>query len=209
MTHIVLAGDSIFDNAVYVDKEKSVIELLSSILPNNTEATLIAVDGSITNNVSNQLQKLSQNATHLFISCGGNDALGIKNMLQEPSQSMAHSLERLTQIRHAFSAKYQSMLHQAKKLVDNVVVCTIHDSVPDFDPRAITALALFNEVILREAVSFGIPVMDLRITCNEPGDYSSISPIEPSEQGGRKIANLILSIVTTHDFSNNQSTIYT
>ena len=50
-----------------------------------------------------------------------------------------------------------------------------------------TALAPFNDVILREATAHGLSVLDLRLVCDEPGDYSTVSPIEPSAQGGRKI----------------------
>ena len=37
--HIVLIGDSIFDNGGYVDESDSVIEQLNRKLPENTKAT--------------------------------------------------------------------------------------------------------------------------------------------------------------------------
>jgi hypothetical protein len=45
MPHIVLLGDSIFDNAAYVPGEPPVIEQLRAHLPKNWQATLLAVDG--------------------------------------------------------------------------------------------------------------------------------------------------------------------
>ena len=51
MNHIVLLGDSIFDNAAYVGGGPDVIEQLKSILPRDWQATLLAVDGSVTTDV--------------------------------------------------------------------------------------------------------------------------------------------------------------
>ncbi|MUI14097.1 hypothetical protein GJV26_16770 [Massilia dura] len=57
------------------------------------------------------------------------------------------------------------------------------------------ALALFNGVILYEAVMQGIPVFDLRLVCTEPANYAASSPIEPSFEDGRKIAAAIAQLV--------------
>jgi hypothetical protein len=55
-------------------------------------------------------------------------------------------------------------------------------------------LALFNDRITRAAFSRGLPLIDLRLICNEEGDYAN--PIEPSVQGGAKIAAAITTLVT-------------
>lgn len=47
MAHLVLLGDSIFDNAAYVPGGEPVIEQLRSRLPRTDRATLLARDGSI------------------------------------------------------------------------------------------------------------------------------------------------------------------
>ena len=54
MKHIVLAGDSIFDNAGYVDKDDAVIDQTSAKLSGSDKASLIAVDGDITADVLTQ-----------------------------------------------------------------------------------------------------------------------------------------------------------
>jgi hypothetical protein len=70
-------------------------------------------------------------------------------------------------------------------------VCTIYDAnFPPPEGQAITAgLTLFNDAITRAAFSRGLPLIDLRLICDEPADYAN--PIEPSEQGGDKIAAAI------------------
>ena len=51
--HIVLVGDSIFDNEVYVGRSgKSVIQHLTDKIPRDWKATLIAVDGDVVGGVT-------------------------------------------------------------------------------------------------------------------------------------------------------------
>ena len=64
MSHIVLLGDSIFDNAVYVPGEPPVIDQVRERIAKTDSATLLAVDGDITSDVANQLSGLPDNATH-------------------------------------------------------------------------------------------------------------------------------------------------
>ncbi|HTN04367.1 MAG TPA: hypothetical protein VL132_20925, partial [Planctomycetaceae bacterium] len=75
MDHIVLLGDSIFDNAAYVPAGEPVIEQLRARLPPESRASLLASDGAVVPSVLRQLEKLPNDATHLVVSAGGNDAL--------------------------------------------------------------------------------------------------------------------------------------
>ena len=91
MDHIVLRGDSIFENASYVPGKPAVIEQLRRNLPGNYEATLLAVDGDVTSDVIGQTKRLPEDMTHLVISCGGNDALQHLDILYEPVRSVAEA----------------------------------------------------------------------------------------------------------------------
>jgi hypothetical protein len=44
-------------------------------------------------------------------------------------------------------------------------------------------------------------VLDLRMICTEPDDYSEVSPIEPSAMGGEKLAAKMVAAILKHDFS--------
>src|SRR5437763_7003051 len=81
MSHVVLLGDSIFDNAAYVPGRPPVVEQLRRALPAGWRATLLAVDGHTTADVAGQLARLPADATHLVVSVGGNDALGASAVL--------------------------------------------------------------------------------------------------------------------------------
>jgi hypothetical protein len=49
---------------------------------------------------------------------------------------------------------------------------------------------MFNDLILRVAFEHHASAIDLRLVCNENADYAN--PIEPSGQGGMKIAKAIV-----------------
>lgn len=208
MGHVALLGDSIFDNASYVPSEPSVIEQLRDKLPYGWKATLLAVDGDVTLDVLRQVTDLPEDVSHLVISCGGNDALRCIEVLSEEAKSVGEALARLTDIKLEFQQNYRRMLSQVAALGKSVAVCTVYDTVPGVTSREITALSLFNEVILREAFSFQLPVVDLRLLFTEASDYSYLSSIEPSSVGGRKIADAISRLVMHHDYATGQSKIY-
>jgi hypothetical protein len=56
MNHLVLLGDSIFDNAAYVPGGPDVRAQLQERLPHDWRVTLLAVDGHRTSDVAGQLQ---------------------------------------------------------------------------------------------------------------------------------------------------------
>lgn len=147
MAHVVLLGDSIFDNAAYVPDGPVVRDQLSAILPAEWSASLLAVDGDVTADVERQLERVPADATHLVVSCGGNDAL-VHNLplLSEGAGSIAEVLDRFAGIRAEFCQKYRYMLKRVVATNLNVTVCTVYDCIPNLAPSAHPALSMFNEV---------------------------------------------------------------
>ena len=209
MNHAVLLGDSIFDNAIYVPGKPPVIEQLRKNLPADWRATLLAVDGNVTADVPHQLERLPDDATHLIVSCGGNDALRHASMLYQSAGSVAEVLANFTSIRTSFQQTYHQIIEPLTDLKRHLAVCTVYDCVPGMEGIPMTALAMFNEIILREAFMAKIPVIDLRLICPEAADFSEISAIEPSSIGGEKIVKAIVRLLTNHKFESKQSIIYT
>ena len=209
MAHFVLLGDSIFDNGVYVPGHPDVAQQLRAELGSGDQATLLAVDGNVTADVARQLSRLPKDATHLFISVGGNDALRSSGLLHERVHSVAEGVDRLRRVVCQFSSQYAEMLSSVARHNRPTTVCTVYDSIPGLEPAAVTALGAFNEVILRSAFQRGLPVIDLRLVCSQASDYSARSPIEPSHLGGAKIARAIAAVLREHDFSRIRTTVYT
>lgn len=199
MKHIVLLGDSIFDNAPYVDQGGSVLEQLQQIVSDECKVTLLAVDGDVTNDVASQLDELPSDATHLFVSCGGNDALQSATVLHEQVSTVAESLNKLNSVRQSFRSDYQQILNRLIAIQKDFTICTIYNTVPNIETSELTALALFNEVILEEGIKSNIAIIDLRVVFNKAEDYSQLSPIEPSAIGAKKIAEIIWGIVSENN----------
>ncbi len=208
MSHVVLLGDSIFDNAGYVPDERSVIEQMRSHLPPDWQATLLAVDGDVTEDVLRQTRRLPGSATHLALSCGGNDAIRRSGILKEKIDSVAEGFEVAAYLRREFRTNYRKTLEHLLSFEKSLAVCTVYDAVPGLSEAEKSALALFNEVILKEAFAEKLPVVDLRLICDDAEDYSALSPIEPSAIGGDKITQVIADLLYTHNFSARRSVIY-
>ncbi|HEX6396208.1 MAG TPA: SGNH/GDSL hydrolase family protein [Steroidobacteraceae bacterium] len=192
MTHIVLLGDSVFDNAAYTAGQPAVRDHLGSMLPRGSQATLRAVDGSRIADLPAQLERVPADATHLVVSVGGNDALANRDLLATRVNSTTEALELFGQRAASFEAGYRSAISRATASGKPLTLCTIYNgNLESSEARvARVALMIFNDAILRVGFELGIDVIDLRLVCAEPGDYAN--PIEPSGSGGSKIARAIL-----------------
>lgn len=198
LPHVVLLGDSVFDNAVYVEAGHAVIDRLRLKLPMEWKSTLLACDGSVVSDVISQFSNLPLDVSHIVISCGGNDALGQLGIMQQPVATIFEALQHLKKMQSLFISDYVRLLDNAlDKVVPQISVCTIYDSVPGLDREILMTLALFNDVIIRSAIERRLPLLDFRLLLNHAEDYSRISSIEPSEIGSEKIAQAICNLVLT------------
>jgi hypothetical protein len=192
MPHIVLLGDSVFENRAYTKGAPDVAAHLRELLPGGSAVTLCAVDGATTYDVGHQFDRVPPEVTHLVLSLGGNDALMNADLLDLPVRSTAEALDLFRDRVMAFETSYGHAMEALLLLGRPTTVCTIyHGNLgPNEAARAGTALALFNDVILRTALRHGVDVIDLRFVCDQPSDFAN--PIEPSGTGGRKIAAAII-----------------
>jgi len=189
--HIVLLGDSIFDNGSYTRGEPDVAGHLSSVIPWTWRATLLAVDGATTASAGAQLDRIPDDATHLVLSIGGNDALLNSDLLETRVCSSTEVLLMFASRREAFEQMYRRLVARVMSFGRDVTICTIYNGAldPELARPARVALMTFNDVILRVAFANRASVIDLRSICVERSDYAN--PIEPSGPGGWKIAAAI------------------
>jgi lysophospholipase L1-like esterase len=210
MGHVVLLGDSVFDNQAYIAPgEPAVIAQLQERLPDGWQAILIAVDGSVTADIPAQLEGLPSDATYFVVSVGGNDALQHIDMLNDAARSVAEVYNRVAAIGEQFERDYRLMLTAVRARNLPTAVCTIYNgNFPDpaIQRLAVTGLTVFNDCILRVAFESGLPVLDLRLICTAPTDYAN--PIEPSAAGGAKIAEVIATMVAEHDFIRSRTEVF-
>jgi hypothetical protein len=189
MGHVVLLGDSVFDNAGYLrGAGPDLLTQLRPRLPQAWQATRLAKGGSVASDVPGQIGALPRDATHLVISAGGNDAGRREGVLGEAARSVAEALARIADIREAFARDYAAMLDAALARGLPVAVCTVYDPrFPEPGRRrvSVVALAAFNDIITREAFARGLALIDLRLVCRREEDFAA--PTGPSVEGGAKI----------------------
>jgi hypothetical protein len=193
--HVVLLGDSIFDNAAYTSGAPDVIAHLRGLLPPDWQATLLARDGATTAGIEDQVRRVPPDVTNLVISVGGNDALQNSDLLRLPVRSSAQALEAFASRMATFEAAYRRAIRLAMTLGRPTALCTIYNGALDPGEADIArmGLAIFNDAILRTAIDLQLDALELRSICTERGDYAN--PIEPSGQGGAKIARGIAMMV--------------
>jgi hypothetical protein len=188
---LALLGDSIFDNRAYTGDEPDVVTHLRGMLP-TWQVSLLAVDGSVADDLPEQLERV-QDESHLVISLGGNDALESLSLFDKRTKTVGDALELLNGPIAVFEKDYRVAIGAALALGRDTTICTIYG--PDIGvPGTRIGLMLFNDVILRVAIEHHLPVIDLRTVCTEPQDFAH--EIEPSGQGGKKVAAAIARVLT-------------
>jgi lysophospholipase L1-like esterase len=194
--HVVLLGDSIFDNAAYVGGGPDVVTQLRATLPPGGRATLLAVDGALIADAARQLSKLPEDTTHVVLSVGGNDALGHVDLLTRRARAGGEVLEWFDRAVEPFETRYRELHRTLRERCPAAAVriaCTIYNGNldPSLQAAARAALRMFNDAITRVSRELGATVLELRDVCTEPAHYAN--PIEPSVRGGDRIARAIAS----------------
>jgi hypothetical protein len=130
-------------------------------------------------------------ATHIGICVDGGWALESSGLLRGSAQSVGEALETLAGAADKFEEIFTSLVAAALEAGLPTVVCTLvpsrHED-PSRQRAAATALAIFNDRILRQAVAANLSVVDLRFVCDEETDYATETLL--SRAGVRKVANV-------------------
>lgn len=186
MPRVVLLGDSVFDNGAYVQNGPDVAAQLRGVLAKNWKVTLLALDGAVLEDIPRELPRIPEDATHLVLSIGGNDALRHAELLE--ASIGVDVLARLADAAAAFAPRYESCLKAVADLGLPLLTCTIYEGNlgGSLQKRAKGAVAVFNDRIQRAARHLRVPVLELRDLFTDAEDYAN--PIEPSTRGGEKLA---------------------
>ncbi len=192
--HAVLLGDSIFDNESYTGGLPDVASCLRDCGPTG-KVTLLARDGATTHELYEQLERVPAGATHFALSVGGNDAL-----MEMDRVVASDSIRTLNEATETIAENYLGAFRAVEEVVGArpLVVCQIYN--PRFpDPHlqtiAVTALRCINDVIAQVATASGRPLVDLRHVCTRDADF--YNPIEPSHEGGKRIAEALANAFAT------------
>jgi lysophospholipase L1-like esterase len=193
---LVLLGDSIIDNQVYVRPgELDVAAQVRRRLP-GWRVDQRALDGAeVADVMAGQLKDAFPKGSAVFLSAGGNDALGAVDLLIDPTPTtFAAAMEQLRRVRDDFASRYAALADAVAAASGRVMAATIYHPAFTGAEAALQApaegaLAAYDDVIQREALRCGFRVLELRTLFDHPDDYAN--PIEPSAKGGDKIARAI------------------
>ncbi|MCS3632047.1 lysophospholipase L1-like esterase [Salinibacter ruber] len=215
MSHLVLLGDSVFDNGAYVEPgQPDVADQVRSQVSGNPEVTPLATDGHYVSDVPRQLERLPGSATHLFLSVGGNDGLRYLDSigrLNREVESFTEAIRKLRAIQSDFRESYRSVVWEVLGAGLPTTLCTVYNGnflEEERQDLVDTILPTINDVIIEVGIEKGLPLIDLGRTLDEPAlDYAN--PIEPAAHGGEKIAEAIEKVLSSHDFGTPRAEIYT
>jgi hypothetical protein len=130
-------------------------------------------------------------ATHIGICVDGGWAIEASGLLQGGAESISESLESLAVAADQFEEIFATLIASALEAGLPTVVCTLVPSrhqETSLRRAAATALAIFNDRILRQAFWAKLSIVELRLVCDEDGDYASETLL--SHAGVRKVANV-------------------
>jgi lysophospholipase L1-like esterase len=110
------------------------------------------------------------------VSVGGNDALDHLDFLSASASSVADVLGRLSAIAETFERMYHQMVQAVMQHRLPTALCTIYYPrfpEPELQRIAISALTVFNDVVIREAIKAAVPLIDLCLICDADADYAN------------------------------------
>ena len=207
LRHVVLLGDALLDAYKSIDKTPGKFE--DALLPGTRDQWKISVVSTAEIERAGPALVLPQNATHAIIFIEGNYAIEQSGLLHGSPDACAQTLDQLSLAADEFERTLERLIHvaQAARLV--IMVCTMFR--PNYkDPArqrtACAALAVFNDRVTKRAAEARVAVIDLRLICNEDGDYDK--PTQLSKSGLQKAANVIRFAMFELDAEGRRSEIF-
>ena len=137
------------------------------------------------------LRAIPRDATHVGIALDGGWTIEASGLLKGGAKSIEGALETLAAAADEFESVFTRLIDIALETGLPTIICTL---VParHLDPSrqqvAATALAIFNDRILRKAFAARLSIVELRLVCDEDSDYASETLL--SRTGVRKVANV-------------------
>ena len=137
------------------------------------------------------VRAIPADASHIGICIDGGWAIETSGLLQGAAQSIRDALDTLAAAADEFENVFVRLIAAATETGLPTILCTLVPArylEPSQQRVAATALAIFNDRILRRAFAARLSIVELRLVCDEDGDYASETLL--SSDGVRKVANV-------------------
>jgi len=182
--YVVLIGDSILKNDMYVDMGDSVGEQLQI---RHGNVIILAEDGAIIKDLERQFKLIPNKAksknTKIIISVGGNDLLNHYTFNDTANLSYVDSLFN----------KYTSAINNMKNDSNSeIVLCNIYYPRSKSIVRFYDIIELWNSKVKTYASNNGFVLINLDDKVDKKHHFTN--DIEPSKSGSKVICNSILAL---------------
>lgn len=192
ISHLVVLGDAIADLMALRDKGPNRVENL--LLPQESRPWKLSMLTAEEITRAGSFFELPAGASHVMISIEGNRAIEDSGLLDNRPETYQQALLLLSLAADEYERQIEMLIQVAKASRLPTVVCNMYP--PNYeDPerqRAVcTALAVFNDRLVRRVFAARLPLVDLSLVCTEGEDYADA--IRLSKRGLRKASNVVLS----------------
>ncbi len=194
--HLVLLGDALQN----IDLGKGQAESALVPRPRNPWKLTVLQPPEVLR--QGRVRAIPTEVTHIGICVDGGWAIETSGLLQGSARTIREALDALARAADEFENMFARLIAAAAEAGVPTIVCTLVPAryVELSQQRvAATALAIFNDRLLRRAVAARLSVVELRLVCDEDGDYASETLL--SHAGVRKVANVARSAL--YDVSRN------
>jgi hypothetical protein len=194
--HLVLLGDALQN----IDLGKGQAESTLVPRPRNPWKLTVLQPPEVLR--QGRVRAIPAEASHIGICVDGGWAIETSGLLKGRAQSIQDALDTLATAADEFENMFARLIAAATETGVPTIVCTLVPAryvEPSKQRVAATALAIFNDRILRRAVAARLSIVDLRLVCDEDSDYASQTLL--SHAGVRKVANVARSAL--YDVSRN------
>jgi len=194
--HLVLLGDALQN----IDLGKGQAESALVPRPRNPWKLTVLQPPEVLR--QGRVRAIPAEVSHIVICVDGGWAIDTSGLLQGDAQSVRGTLGELATAADEFEGIFARLIAAAKETGLPTIVCTLVPARyvdPVQERAAATALAIFNDRVLRQAFAAGLSIVELRLVCDEDSDYASETLL--SRTGVRKVANVARSAL--YDVSRN------
>ena len=194
--HLVLLGDALQN----IDLGKGQAESALVPRPRNPWKLTVLQPPEVLR--QGRVRAIPAEVTHIVICVDGGWAIETSGLLQGSARTIREALDGLASAADEFEKVFVRLIAAATEAGVPTIVCTLVPARyvdPVQERAAATALAIFNDRLLRRAVAARLSVVELRLVCDEDNDYASETLL--SHAGVRKVANVVRSAL--YDISRN------
>ena len=194
--HLVLLGDALQN----IDLGKGQAETALVPQPRNPWKLTVLQPPEVLR--QGRVRAIPAGVTHVVICVDGGWAIETSGLLQGSARTIREALDTLAWAADEFENMFTRLIAAATEAGVPTIVCTLvpaRYTEPSRQRVGAAALAIFNDRILRRTIAARLSIVELRLICDEEGDYASETLL--SHAGVRKVANVARSAL--YDISRN------